>query len=424
MGRVALSLAVAALVLGTCALVIAPSSGVTATGQRSSSISVTSTGEVALASVRTTAVGSRGAYTSSVTSTISPSKPTKRAASPATNPSPRPVASHGSTPATGATAHAAGRPTASVATVAVATTTHVASTQVATVSPVSRATPSPGRSSTPTKRAPARPVAPAPAVTPASGAAATLATHLNPPVNIAPSPDFLQAGNCTQTGSTWSCANPCLTSTLTWPAFANDPACTNYVLSAINNARAVEHLGPMTLPSNWYGLTTAEQLFVVANLERTARGLAPYLGINAALSAAAQRAASSNQDPAIAAGFAIATDAQGYPAMGGAWSGGFSVLAADYIWMYDDGWGGSAAATSNVACTTAGAAGCWAHRDELLGYDPGYNPGVGLSATTCEMGVGFAVVGGSGSFVDLIEKPASTPPAMTFTWAADVVPYL
>ena len=113
----------------------------------------------------------------------------------------------------------------------------------------------------------------------------------------------------------------------------------------------------MVLPSNWYSLTTPEQLFVVANLERTARGLPPYLGINAALSAEAQRAAAAYGDPSLAKGFAAAVDRQGYPAMGGAWSAGFSVLAADYIWMYDDGWAGSVNAMSNIACTSANAAG-------------------------------------------------------------------
>lgn len=211
---------------------------------------------------------------------------------------------------------------------------------------------------------------------------------------------------------------------MTWPTYTNDPACTNYLLQAINAARSVEGLGAMVLPSNWYSLTPGQQLFVVADLERTARGLPPYLGINAALSANAQHAAQTNSDPSIAAGFAIGNDAQGYPGMGGAWSAGFSVLAADYIWMYADGWGGSRAQTSNVACTSASAGGCWAHRDELLGYDPGYNPGVGLTCANCEMGVGFATVGNSGSFVDLIEIPKGAPPAMIFTWAQNVVPYL
>jgi hypothetical protein len=207
---------------------------------------------------------------------------------------------------------------------------------------------------------------------------------------------------------------------MTFPVTDDAPACTTFILLAINNARTVEGLPAMVLPSNWYSLTVPEQLFVVANLERTARNLPPYLGINAALSAQSQQAAESDADPSVASGFAVSTDPGGYPAMGGAWSGGFNVLAADYMWMYDDGWGGNASVTSNIACTSASAAGCWAHRDELLGSDPGYNPGVGLTSTNCEMGVGYAVVGGSGSYVDLIERPAGSVPAMTFTWAQEV----
>ena len=267
-------------------------------------------------------------------------------------------------------------------------------------------------------------VAPTTAKKGPSAAARALMNSLNPASNIAPSPNFLSSGTCTKASGTWVCENPCVTSSLTWPTFTNAPGCTNYVLAAINNARTVEGLGPMTLPSNWYSLSTGQQLFVVTNLERTARGLPPYLGINSALSAEAQHAAATNNDPGVAAGFAIGNDAQGTPGMGAAWSGGFSVLAADYIWMYDDGWSGSRAATSNVACTSPSAAGCWGHRDELLGYDPGYNPGVGLDATNVEVGVGFAVVGSSSSFVVLLELPKATPPAMTFTWANNVAPYL
>ena len=249
---------------------------------------------------------------------------------------------------------------------------------------------------------------------------APVAKISNPSVNIAPTPNFLEAGQCSQVGGVWSCANPCVSAQLTFPETDDTPACTTYLLEAINNARSVEGLSAMVLPSNWYSLTTPEQLFVVANLERTARQLPPYLGINAALSADSQRAAQGDADPGVASGFTDSTDPGGYAAMGGAWSAGFNVLAADYMWMYVDGWGGSAATTSNVACTTANAAGCWAHRDELLGSDPGFNPGVGLTSTNCEVGVGFAVVNGSGSYVDLIERPAGVAPAMTFTWAQEV----
>ncbi len=257
-----------------------------------------------------------------------------------------------------------------------------------------------------------------------SAAAKALMASLNPSENIVPSPNFLSSGPCTKSTGTWVCENPCVSSSLTWPSFTNGAGCTNYLLSAINSARSLEGLVPMTLPSNWYSLSTPQQLFVVTDLERTARGLAPYLGLNAALSAEAQRAAVANTDPGFAPGFSIGTDAQGVPGMGAAWSGGFAVLAADYIWMYDDGWGGTRGATSNVACTSPTAAGCWAHRDELLGYDPGYNPGVGLDAANVEVGAGFALVGGSSSFTVLAELPKGAAPAMSFTWSANVLPYL
>lgn len=249
----------------------------------------------------------------------------------------------------------------------------------------------------------------------------------NPAANIAPSPDFLAPGTCTFGSGVWSCANPCVVGTasaLSWPGYTNGVACTEYALAAINNARAIEGVRPMVLPSNWFSLTVPEQLFVIADLERTARGLPPYVGINAALSADAQHAAATNSDPSVAAGFPMADDAQGSAGFGGAWSGGFTVLAADYIWMYDDTWGGSAAKTSNIACTSAGAAGCWAHRDELLGSDPGYNQGVGLGCTDCEMGTGFAMVNGGASYVDLIEIPKGSLPPMSFTWVNNVLPNL
>lgn len=253
-----------------------------------------------------------------------------------------------------------------------------------------------------------------------SGVAAAGAAkyHLwNPKSNIAPEPDFLAASSCVAgTNGGYSCDNPCVTPTLTWPVFANSVGCTTFVLEAIDRARHIEGLGPMILPKNWYDLSRGEQLFVVVNLERTARGLPAYLGINTALSAEALRAAAKGDDPGLATNFLVATNPQGYPAMGAAWSGGFSALTADYIWMYDDGWAGSVSATSNIACTSPGSKGCWAHRDELLGSDPGYNPGVGLYCNNCEVGVGVTTWSGGGSWVELIEKPKNKPPAMTYTW--------
>lgn len=260
-------------------------------------------------------------------------------------------------------------------------------------------------------------------VAPSVTAGASTLVGLNPPANIAPSPNFLVSGPCSGSPGAYTCPNPCVTPQLSYPVLDNTGACSAYVLEAINNARATLGLDPLTLPTNWLALTTEEQLFVIVNLERTSLGYPPYLGLNAALSSEAQIAAANFTDPVAAPGFAVGTDAQGYEGLGGAWASAFSVLASDYLWMYADGWGGSSATTSNIDCTSASDPGCWGHRDELLGSDPGFNPGVGLNCTTCEVGAGYAVVNGQSSLTVLVELPAASPPAMTFTWA-DETAYL
>ena len=135
-------------------------------------------------------------------------------------------------------------------------------------------------------------------------------------------------------------------------------------------------------------------------------------------------AAQHEADPAYAKGFRTGLDPEGVPGMGATLAMGYTTLEADYVWMYEDGWGGNTSLTPNLACTFAGALGCWGHRDQLLGYDGTYNFGVGLHCTTCEMGTGFAVVNGTGSFTSRIELPAGSPPPMYFTWAKNVVPFL
>jgi hypothetical protein len=243
----------------------------------------------------------------------------------------------------------------------------------------------------------------------------------NPPANISPVPNFLASGPCYAVGGGgYACANPCITTDLKWPVFSTDPRCDSLVLEAINNARAQENVKPMVLPTNWSDLTIAQQLFVAANLERVDRGYPPYLGLDAKLNAEAERAAATNDDPALAPGFSVGYNAIGVQAMGGSWSGGFNVLSADYIWYYDDGWSGNAATTSNIICRSANDVGCWGHRMELLGSAPKLNPGVSLYCTTCEMGAGYSVVSGRSSFVDIIEYPLRGVTRMTFTWAKEL----
>lgn len=250
------------------------------------------------------------------------------------------------------------------------------------------------------------------------------ASLANPAANIAPSPNFDSSGTCSSNGGGFTCTNPCIANPRSWPVRVTTPSCTMYVLSALNRARTREGISPMVLPSNWYRLSTPEQLFVIVDLERVARGYPPYLGLNANLSRTALVAARKDRDPLPGPGFSIGLDSSGVEGFGSVWASGLSPLVADYLWMYDDGWGGDRAATSNYDCTSASSPGCWAHRDELLGADPGYNPGVGRGCSTCEVGAGASVVHGNSSYSVLIELPSAEPPAMTFTWARNVLPYL
>jgi len=210
-------------------------------------------------------------------------------------------------------------------------------------------------------------------------------------------------------------------------SFVVTTACTNEQLQSIDVAHELEHVRPMTLPTNWDSLTPGEQLFVLADLERVDRHLPPYLGLNRALSREAAKAVRRNEDPSLAPGFALhANTTSGLVAFASTWAQNFSTLSADYFWMYDDGWAG--ASTGNIGCTGANAVPCWGHREELLGLAPREGVAVGLHCRDCEMGTATRLYQSSAhwysSYVDLVERPAGAPPPMYFTWARDVVPHL
>lgn len=181
-------------------------------------------------------------------------------------------------------------------------------------------------------------------------------------------------------------------------------SCTQASLAAIDNARQQEGLGPMILPSDWSSLTPAEQLFVVTNLERTARGLAPLSAMDATLDQAAGAGAADGSDP---------TPPSGYPATTWAsnWGGALgNPLETDYLWMYDDGPG-----SANVDCPTAGAAGCWGHRDNVL---------ISLSCQECIMGTAVDATGWEGypAWAELLVE-SQAPVQAVFSWS-EVTPFL
>jgi hypothetical protein len=77
-------------------------------------------------------------------------------------------------------------------------------------------------------------------------------------------------------------------------------ACSQLALAAISHARrTLERLGGISLSLPAYAkLTPAQQLFVVVNLERTERGLAPAVVLSSSLNAIAQGGARAGRDPA------------------------------------------------------------------------------------------------------------------------------
>jgi len=145
----------------------------------------------------------------------------------------------------------------------------------------------------------------------------------NPATNVVPSPNFLSSGLCHDTSVATPCTNPCVRlvgprSNLrpVFPSFSGTPTCTQFLLRALNVARADEELPAIVLPTNWFQLKPQEQIFVIVDLERTARGLPPYLGLNRQLHASAQFAAAHEADPGYARGFGAGLDSGGFVAWG------------------------------------------------------------------------------------------------------------
>lgn len=257
------------------------------------------------------------------------------------------------------------------------------------------------------------------AATPAAAGTNPLA---NPPSNITPPPYLLNTGPCTTVAGVTTCPSPCAPDgTFGYNA---STGCLALGVSALDLGRSAEHLVAVHLPSNFSRLSVSEQLFVVVNLERIARRVPPLVGLAPALDASAQAAAVAGTDPPPKPSYgaiAVALTPSHYLALGGTWGEGLPNAAAMvFAWVYDDGWGG-AGRTSNVACTSASAAGCWGHRDELLGK---YS---GTTCVDCLAGSGYvakAADGATPSYAFLIVQPTKAVTALSFSWNADVLPYL
>jgi hypothetical protein len=196
---------------------------------------------------------------------------------------------------------------------------------------------------------------------------------------------------------------------------ANIPPGSPNLLVATNEARADEGVGPMNVNvAALESLPVPEQVFVVENLERTGRGEAPISAMTAQLDSYAQAGADEGRDPT----HPLTLTGGGVAVQGGSiWAGGsLSSLFVNYLWMYEDGWGGSAATTTNEDCSPLLPTGCWAHRDIILtAYDPVYCVG---STPIVVMGAAdsTAVSGGSIAAV-FLSTCGPAPTDDVYTWA-------
>jgi hypothetical protein len=191
----------------------------------------------------------------------------------------------------------------------------------------------------------------------------------------------------------------------------NGGACNQLALTAIGTARqTLQKMGGMSLSLPGYAkLTPSQQLFVVVNLERTERGLAPAVVLSTSLNAIAQVGARAGRDPAMnsvprrlyGGGRTVYTSAN--------WAGGWvNPLGADYAWMYDDGPGGN-----NLDCRAGTSRLCWGHRDNILNR-------FGQSSCVLAMGAGHAAVARGyreSDTVLMVGVCGHAPTDAVFSWA-------
>jgi len=219
------------------------------------------------------------------------------------------------------------------------------------------------------------------------------------PKSIPPNPDFTSSGVC--------------------GGGANDSAaCTTAIVKAIDNARASEPV--LGIPGSFNvaafdKLTPAEQVFAVADIERTARGLAPMAGMTAQLDAIAQSGAANQTDPSTTLPLQLSTGGQA-TAWGSNWAEGTANgLGADYYWMYDDGLN-----SPNVDCTQSNQQGCWGHRKNIVSdwESPGYcSPGSSVNVLMGAAEVTRNVTYSPSITEFFVNDCGRLPTDMVFTWA-------
>ncbi len=170
-------------------------------------------------------------------------------------------------------------------------------------------------------------------------------------------------------------------------------------LQNVDLGRAQDAVGPVP-GTGLDALTGPEELFVVVNLERIGRSLAPFDALTTSLDALAQQGADAGGDPPQPSipGFGNEGVVEA--------SGTAAPLVADFYWMYDDGCTGPSIV--NITCSTATPE-PWNHRNQILWP---YSTG---SDCSLDMGAAQATSALAAVFEGYCGAPAPTD--VVFTWA-------
>lgn len=184
-------------------------------------------------------------------------------------------------------------------------------------------------------------------------------------------------------------------------------SCQEAEIADLNLARAAEGLGPLALPSGFYTMPTAQQLFILADEERVSRGLPAIPGLTQATDSNALAGATANTDPAPGT-------IPGVFAYTGNWAEDYGPIGGTFDWMYNDGYG-----SGNIDCTSPTAAGCWGHRDGILldTSSGGFSAPAGytwVAGAGCAPSAGWAFLDSCDLEYALLPTSA---PTYVFTWA-------
>lgn len=190
--------------------------------------------------------------------------------------------------------------------------------------------------------------------------------------------------------------------------------CLDQSVAMLNAGRRSEQLGPLVLPRNWERLTVPQQLFVLTDLERTARGLPPDTGLASDWNAAADAGAKAGKDPT--------RGGAGAKGFGSVWAGeDHNPIGAMLAWIYDDAFFPDGA-SNNLACTRSIKWGCWGHRDIEL-----HDSAVFSCESVCAIGAAYSPTGykafGSShpSYAEVFgEDAGDNPDPLVFTWTSEL----